>query len=71
MKTIVYSELYYPVYQLGGSHPIPDGVMELSPDELADFERVFAEWEAWQDRIMAVMNPAPGPAVEEQSVTGR
>lgn len=34
-----------------GSLPIEDAAITLTPDEVADFRRVEAEYDAWQGRL--------------------
>lgn len=52
----------FPVYDIvpreTPSHVDPE--VTLTEEELADYNRVSEEWEAWQERLMYLRNPAGG-----------
>ena len=45
----IYCDEWYPVFSLDDEDS--DGAMELSEEDLADYERVMREFAAWQKRL--------------------
>lgn len=56
MRVAVDSDEFYPVYFLTDDRtPLVDGHVELTPEERADFDRVWKEWSDWQDRLQGLL----------------
>jgi hypothetical protein len=51
MRYFIESDEFYPVYTIADRETRLTDHVELTPEERADFERVWKEWQDWQDRI--------------------